>query len=876
MLSFFVVRIKQDGTRRASELYLSFKATKDAEQFQVADKSLTNFCFPLGPENVHPKEYLASEEFTFTLTNHDGRRFPAFCRKFLPPPPRVGPKARYPQVMCLISEYPWCTFYFKVLQVLEQMLRSGEPPLDGHAKELPTGCGVRTFLAELSKQLDPEPDAGQIIRVPVPKSIGLLGVSPPKMLTAAGSGDALVWTDDMLELQVPPDSGNGKLNRGISLARLLWHVPVSAMMTLVASMLLERRIVIVGQSADTVTAAVQAASALLYPFKWHHIYLSLMPMDLKDYLTAPMPFMVGLPAQMLPLLKGLSMDEVTLIDLDLGKCEPPPNDARDDALHLPWREKLEAALTAAYNNLKNPTEYESSPLIAGIMQQYFLKLIGDYRRFIHEDTPQMNAQFAALLPPANSPRPNKDAAVQQGGSLHKRNASDARDDTLRGFGQTFEHTLFVNHHKRNEKARKFLSLFRHSQMYEVFMQERMRMAAQQYETDDPFEEQVVTYVERKKQRQAQYRFNHIHAANAAKWSSKLKKHRRTDSEDANSGGTRNLNMRRITTDPTQLDASALQQIDPALFFEDDDDLDDELDVAGGPPSVVESSGPSLTTTSMSYVYDSSNHDHAASHPAPTPALHRELAALQQAEFSRSSLPDLQHASTLSAPSATAFFSEGPSPSAASSPVMHPGSSGKKSGLIFSFQSGNKHYEGSLTDVVKDMWSSAKKTVQPSNLGGGQGQGVGPGPSSMGLAEGGSAGGARSFISNLFGGKDREDSTGGSGTYRKQLTGDGKPKQMLAQRYMPQTTGGSLLDSVGGKLKQPPAPSRPINLPQPQVQASSQAAPVPPLALNRPTSASTASVQQGAAPAADWDPFGLGPASGSGVQQVTKAVDLMTL
>lgn len=70
-----------------------------------------------------------------------------------------------------------------------------------------------------------------------------------------------------MDLQVPTDCGNGKWNCGISLARLLWHVPVGALLTLIASMLLERRIIIVGQSKDTTSAAVQAAAALLYPFQ---------------------------------------------------------------------------------------------------------------------------------------------------------------------------------------------------------------------------------------------------------------------------------------------------------------------------------------------------------------------------------------------------------------------------------------------------------------------------------------------------------------------------------------------------------------------------------------------------------------------------------
>ena len=36
---------------------------------------------------------------------------------------------------------------------------------------------------------------------------------------------------------------------------------------------------------------------LLPPPRWHHIYLPLLPKQLQDYLTAPMPFMVGMPAQ---------------------------------------------------------------------------------------------------------------------------------------------------------------------------------------------------------------------------------------------------------------------------------------------------------------------------------------------------------------------------------------------------------------------------------------------------------------------------------------------------------------------------------------------------------------------------------------------------
>lgn len=54
-----------------------------------------------------------------------------------------------------------------------------------------------------------------------------------------------------------------------------------------------------------------------------------MPETLRDYLQAPMPFLVGLPAELMD-FKGLQMDEVTLIDLDLGTCSPKPGSEADD------------------------------------------------------------------------------------------------------------------------------------------------------------------------------------------------------------------------------------------------------------------------------------------------------------------------------------------------------------------------------------------------------------------------------------------------------------------------------------------------------------------------------------------------------------------
>lgn len=150
-LSFFVARLRGHGRSKAAEIYLRFKGPAEGPEVVFAEQLLSSFCFPLGPEAVQPKEVLASEvrcgscrgphfaaggqaphgvpapgrgqEYTFLLTFNDGRRFYGFCRQILPPAPLVGSKLRYPQVLCIISEFPWCNLFFKVRAGAQRPMR---------------------------------------------------------------------------------------------------------------------------------------------------------------------------------------------------------------------------------------------------------------------------------------------------------------------------------------------------------------------------------------------------------------------------------------------------------------------------------------------------------------------------------------------------------------------------------------------------------------------------------------------------------------------------------------------------------------------------------------------------------------------------------
>ena len=71
------------------------------------------------------------------------------------------------------------------------------------------------------------------------------------------------------------------------------------------------------------------------------------PRPPQDYLAAPMPYLVGIQADCLPLLRAMALEEVVLMDLDcLGSCTPPLGGPADDYHALPFARELEDVFEA--------------------------------------------------------------------------------------------------------------------------------------------------------------------------------------------------------------------------------------------------------------------------------------------------------------------------------------------------------------------------------------------------------------------------------------------------------------------------------------------------------------------------------------------------
>jgi hypothetical protein len=57
--------------------------------------------------------------------------------------------------------------------------------------------------------------------------------------------------------------------------------------------LLEKKIIFVSQSKTILGYAIEAFLSFVFPFRWEHALIPILPSTLKDYLSAPVPLIVG-------------------------------------------------------------------------------------------------------------------------------------------------------------------------------------------------------------------------------------------------------------------------------------------------------------------------------------------------------------------------------------------------------------------------------------------------------------------------------------------------------------------------------------------------------------------------------------------------------
>uniref|UniRef100_A0A8C0KUI4 DENN domain containing 1A n=1 Tax=Canis lupus dingo TaxID=286419 RepID=A0A8C0KUI4_CANLU len=234
-------------------------------------QTLTKFCFPFYVDSLTVSQ--VGQNFTFVLTDIDSKQRFGFCRL------SSGAKSCF----CILSYLPWFEVFYKLLNILADYTAKGQ---ENQWNE----------LLETLHRL-PIPDPGVSVHLSV---------------------HSYFTVPDTRELPSIPENRN--------LTEYFVAVDVNNMLHLYASMLYERRILIVCSKLSTLTACIHGSAAMLYPMFWQHVYIPVLPPHLLDYCCAPMPYLIGIHLSLMEKVRNMALDDVVILNVDTNTLETPFDD----------------------------------------------------------------------------------------------------------------------------------------------------------------------------------------------------------------------------------------------------------------------------------------------------------------------------------------------------------------------------------------------------------------------------------------------------------------------------------------------------------------------------------------------------------------------
>lgn len=266
------------------------------------------------PKFAYPCENLVIETttlFSFVLTNIESKWTFGYCK--------LSPSTDL--CIVLLTQLPWHETFFKIIAQIGNSIKQDE---------------LLTFLKELYACQVPNP-ASQDRQISVGKHVFEI--------------------PEQLALPMIPQDRN--------LTEYYNAVNIDNMITLFASALNERHILVTSKRLDKLSCCVQALNSLLYPLQWQHIFIPVLPSDLVAYLQAPMPFMIGI---LEPMWRNLKVDEVVLLMAD------------DDVVHTPF-DDVRSLPAGIVNSIKD--DFKNQVVLGDTLSRAFLRalvmVIGGYR-----------------------------------------------------------------------------------------------------------------------------------------------------------------------------------------------------------------------------------------------------------------------------------------------------------------------------------------------------------------------------------------------------------------------------------------------------------------------------------------------------------------
>lgn len=281
-------------------------------------KSVPKFAFPCDTERT------TVDHFTFTLTDVESCFKFGFCRH------ATGAQT----CLCIVSCLPWFEVFYGFLNTLAEITN-------------------RSDLNDVTVMLR----AAYVQEVPSP-----------------GVPVTVVAQQEMFSFTSPDTSKLPSIPASRNLTEYYNAIDVGNMMIIFASMLHERRIVVTSKKLSRLTGVIHAASSLLYPMYWQHLFIPVLPSFLLEYLTAPMPFVIGVHTNLLKKVKESELGDAVLVNADENTVSTEYDDLND----LP--DEISSSLKRHMKGEKVKHSMQGSgDVISKTFMMALVKLIGGYR-----------------------------------------------------------------------------------------------------------------------------------------------------------------------------------------------------------------------------------------------------------------------------------------------------------------------------------------------------------------------------------------------------------------------------------------------------------------------------------------------------------------
>jgi hypothetical protein len=256
------------------------------------------------------------QEFSIVLTDDSGRKF-AFCRRVLP----ENFETCLPLTYCLVTQENAPGFYFKILREIE--LCHGQPS---------------KYLTDLLNDLQAKeiPKPGQSLQFELPQLNPLMKSSPAKAVNHRRL--SLEATPRWLGANSSDVDCSGNL---ITIARhadvrtentdihTLFKVTGPEILLVVFEyVLMERSVILHSKNISVLSSCVLALQAIIYPFKWRYVWISVIPENMGELIDSPVPLLAGTLVEL-----ENYVNEGVYVDLD--RCVIRKNQVADEVSLLP-------------------------------------------------------------------------------------------------------------------------------------------------------------------------------------------------------------------------------------------------------------------------------------------------------------------------------------------------------------------------------------------------------------------------------------------------------------------------------------------------------------------------------------------------------------